>query len=69
METHGFELVAVSSFLRWRVTGDFPRTRDEDAEHDDRLDVFTAGRLDPGLQLHLAPAIRLVNHEEVGTVG
>lgn len=67
MKMHDVELVAVSSNLRWRVTGDLRTSVDHDPERDDRLDVYAALRLDPDLQLHLAPAIRVLNHDEVDT--
>lgn len=66
MKAHDVELLAAASTLRWRVTGDLHRSDDHDPERYDRLDVYTAVRIDADLSLDLAPPVRVLNRDEVG---
>lgn len=64
MTAHNVAVVFGASTLRWRVTGERPYSGERDPERDDRLDVYTAARLTPDLEMELAPSIREVNGED-----
>jgi hypothetical protein len=65
MTANNVEVVLAASTLRWRVTGDYHHSKTHNPERDDRLDVYSAARLMPDLQMEFAPSIREANGEEV----
>lgn len=65
MKAHNLELMAASSMLRWSVTRDGLQTPAHDPERNDRLDVYSAVRIDSSLELQLATPIRMLNHNEI----
>lgn len=65
MTANQVELLAAASTVRWRVTDDHHRSDDYDPERNDRLDVYSAVRIDTDLSLDVAPPLRLLNFEEI----